>query len=497
MPTGRSARLPTLFNAALVLAAALFGPATVHGAHLFVDQKISVTMCTTYYPATRSCGAGYSRAYRTLAGAAAAAVAGDAVYLRAGTYTAQLSPARSGTASLPITFTAFGGETPTLAGNSNPAIWLIGRSNIIVDGLTVTQVGGWGRLEDATYNIIRNCTFTYATIWGTTGGLKLVRSKFNKIINNTFYGGNDNITVQDSNQNVIRGNRISKARHSLLSIRCGSYNIVRGNVFSNTDQKDLEIYDCEGTSDAPYKLNATKRNLIENNVIVNSRASTDMYDFNGIQLAGQEGIFRRNVFHSDHGGGVNFQYYSNESLYNNRNRLYNNTFYDNDCYGIVGASGSSSTFFDNRVLNNILYRNTTCSGAATQVYIKNSSQVILSNNAITTTSPGFVNVAAYDLHLASGSPMIDKGAFLTTTTAAGSGTSLPVADMGYFYGGYGIPGELGDQIRLQGQTTVARVIGGDSARKLLFLDRSLTWAAGTGVALRYNGARPDLGAYEY
>jgi hypothetical protein len=92
--------------------------------------------------------------------------------------------------------------------------------------------------------------------------------------------------------------------------------------------------------------------------------------------------------------------------------------------------------------------------------------------------------------------MIDAGAFLTTTTAAGSGTSVPVADARYFFDGHGIPGELGDEVQLQGQAASARVVAVDVAAKRLTLDRPLTWAAGTGVALLFVGTSPDLGAFE-
>ena len=490
-------RAPVLCFTVFVLNALVFGPGVVQGATLYVDGKIAPASCTTYAPASRSCSAGSDRAYRTLSGASAAAVAGDTVYLRDGTYSEQLVPSGSGTASQPITFAAFPSESPKISGVSDPALWLIQRSYIVIDGLTVTNVGGWGRLEDATYNIIRNSTFTAATIVGTTGGLKLVRSSYNKVLDSTFDDGNDNITIQESDRNVVQGNTISTARHSLLSLRCGNYNVVRGNTFSNPDEKDLEIYDCEGTSDAPVKLDATKRNLVEGNVIADSEPSSSDYDYNGIQFAGQQGIVRRNVFRDDMGGGINFQYYSDESLYNNRNRVYNNTFYNNRCYGIVGNSGDSTRYYDNRARNNILYKNTSCSGAATQTSVSAPSLVILSDNAILTTSPGFVDEAARNLQLASSSPMIDAAAFLTTATAAGAGTQITVADASYFFDGYGIPGELGDEIQLQGQTTVARVLAVDLATNRLTLDRSLSWAAGTGVALKYAGAKPDLGAYEF
>src|SRR6185436_1729598 len=228
---------------------------------------------------------------------------------------------------------------------------------------------------------------------------------------------------------------------SLLSLRCGNYNVVRGNTFSNPYQKDLEIYDCEGTSDAPIKLDATKRNLVESNVIANTRTSAATDDNNGIQFGGQQGIVRRNAFRDDGGGGIDFQYYSDESLYNNRNRVYNNTFYNNRCYGIVGETGDPVRFFDNRARNNILYRNTSCSGSGGQTSIDNPSLVILSDNAVLTASPHFVNEAGRDLRLAAGSPMIDAAAFLTRTSAAGSGTQITVADASYFFDGYGIPGD--------------------------------------------------------
>src|SRR5687768_2757796 len=55
-------------------------------ADIYVDGTLSVTSCTTYNPATRSCGSGTATAYRTFAAAASAAVPGTTVIFRAGTY---------------------------------------------------------------------------------------------------------------------------------------------------------------------------------------------------------------------------------------------------------------------------------------------------------------------------------------------------------------------------------------------------------------------------
>jgi hypothetical protein len=176
--------------------------------------------------------------------------------------------------------------------------------------------------------------------------------------------------------------------------------------------------------------------------------------------------------------------------------MYHNTFYANRCHGIIGDFGTSR-YYDQRVKNNLLYRNVTCSGGAQQTNIRDTGAVILTNNGLETSAPGFVNETLNDFRLAVGSRMIDAGGPLTTATAAGSGTSLRVEDASYFYDGYTIPGEVGDSIQIIGQPATAVVVAINYATNTLTLDSSLTWAAGAGVALRHSGARPDLGAFEF
>ncbi|MHC4718065.1 MAG: PKD domain-containing protein, partial [Planctomycetota bacterium] len=115
----------------------------------------------------------------------------------------------------------------------------------------------------------------------------------------------------------------------------------------------------------------------------------------------------------------------------------------------------------------------------------------------TTADPCFVNAAKRVLDLRLGSPLIDRGEFLTRTVGSGSGTSLPVSDASYFYDGYGIAGEVGDVIQLASQTRTARVRKIDYEKNVLLLDQALTWESGQGVALRYVGEAPDIGAREF
>lgn len=473
-------------------------PTQAPGATLHVDSGLTADCPRAYDPSKRSCGAGSGVAYRTLSGAAAAAQPGDTVLLREGTYRERLAPGRSGAPGAAITFRNSPGEKAVLTGVDEPAIVLKNVSNIVVEGLDVEDVGGWGRIESSNNIVVRDNRFRRATIRGTTGGLKLVKSALNRIEGNVFEEGNDSLVLQESDRNLVQGNTFVTARHSLVSVRCGNFNVIRGNRFRNERQKACEIYDCEGTSDAPFKLDATKRNVFDGNEFAHTRGTDRPHKYNGIQYAGQDGIVRRNVFRDNEGGALNFQVYSKEALYNYGNHVYNNTFVGNRCYAIVAAARSvGSGYAGNIVRNNVLFGNLDCRGGDGQTAIGNTSAVKLENNAILSKSPGFRDEAAADFRLSAGSPMIDAAGFATRTTAAGSGTVLPVEDAAYFYDGFGIPGERGDVVQLEGQTGRARIVAIDYPKNTLTLDQPLRWEKRQGVHLGYSGSRPDLGAFEF
>jgi hypothetical protein len=98
--------------------------------------------------------------------------------------------------------------------------------------------------------------------------------------------------------------------------------------------------------------------------------------------------------------------------------------------------------------------------------------------------------------LKTSSQMIDAGTFLTQTVGPGIGTSMVVSDAGYFFDGYGIAGEVGDLIQLDGDTATARIMDINYASNTLTLDTSLSWSDGQGVALAYNDNAPDMGKFE-
>ena len=62
--------------------------------------------------------------------------------------------------------------------------------------------------------------------------------------------------------------------------------------------------------------------------------------------------------------------------------------------------------------------------------------------------------------------------------------------------GWGIPHVQGDEIQLaNGQR--ARITNVNYETNMVTVDKVLTWTLNQGISLAYEGAAPDLGAYEF
>ena len=534
--------LAVAFGLGLVPTAVLAAGTTIH-----VDQQISLDSCTNYTPSTRACGGGTDTAYKTIAGVSAVATAGTTVLIRGGSYTDPLILQNSGAAGQYITFKNYGNEDVFLGGETG--IMLSHRRYIWIEGLHVegrfwlesnnSDASFASNFQNRNYSVIKKCVFKQTPASGTTGNIRFVRSHDNQLLDNTIEDGNDNIVLIGSDRNFIVGNRVTLGHHSLFSIRCSSHNIVRNNYFANPQQKIGEVYDCgQDTHAVPNSFNSTKHNLVENNVFADTSEYSDSSGGNGIQYSGQDGIVRRNVFFNGN-IGIAMATYDDEAAYNVNNRIYHNVFYKNDGAGIALGAGEVNNHFKNNILflnqgcvpgcgdispGQIVYEIDppaspfweTCTFSRNDIFYEQAGQAVIEENSGSGLSianfnapikpifvnslevnPQFVNAASADFHLQSNSPLIDAGDFLTKTVEAKTdSTSMRVDDAAYFYDGYGIAGEQGDLIQLQGGTTTARIVAVDYTSQTLTLDRPFSWTAGQGVALQFSGNAPDIGAFE-
>lgn len=548
----------------------------------YVDGSLSADCLSQYDVSSRHCGLGSARAYLRLATAAAQVQPGDQVLLRQGSYHDTLIPGQSGTAESPIYFGQYADEQVVIsdvsgailsqlpAGEHSDIAWekfgfyLWNKSYITIDGLTIDQVNGWGRAVNSRHITLSNNVFTNAITQGSRGSIKFIMGGHNKIINNKIDSGNDNIFILNSDHNLIENNEITSGRHTLWTIKGGNYNVVRGNYFYNALEKIGEIFDTfdpvYGQDELHFGLsekNATKYNLVEENIFAYTPASGSSAPYSGLQYAAQNGVIRNNTFYNITGPGIEIASYSEEAEFTTDNRIYNNVFYQNHFGGVRVSTNESHQLDNNVVKNNIFYNNdfvdndgrfnswAQLDGQFAQIITRPSSGAMFVNNAIfgneqgdsyavaqiffndddsrgpehysvsqveqqlpgiftdnLDIAPDFIDPLNYDFKLAASSELIDRGAHLTRTISTGSGMIMNIEDAHYFYDSYDINGETGDTIQLESvdpldtNVQTARILSIDYQQNTLVLDKPLQWSAGQGVSLLYAGSAPDVGAFE-
>jgi hypothetical protein len=472
-----------------------------------------------------------------LSTANANAAAGDVIYMLGGTYSTSIEPSNNGTSLNRIVFRAFENEEPVISGTIRGASFT-GKSYITIKGLTMTAVDMYVYISESHHINLIDCSFHGSNNtppkWWT--GIEIINSSHHNIIRGCTIvqvgfctsapddiGGVMRIgrTLDPANDhsdyNLLENNILAYGGHHVLQI-VGKYNVIRNNYFHN-----------EGwmACDRPGGLCGNRsiiiegdsiqaqRNLLENNRFAFSGLPSDDNAGTAVNVRTPCNIIRNNVFYHNDASGVSVDHMSSDKNSSVRfNKIVHNTFYHNayTLYkdaewwrkGGLTLRRTGGAFSDVVIKNNIFYDNNT--GAITFYNVDRNLQVI-ENNWEEEGDPKFFDITtpvvpedpSYpDLNLNPESPCIDKGAYLTSVTSpAGSGTSFQVADAGYFTDGWGIEGVVGDKIRLSGTTAGVQIIDVDYFSNTITVNKPISWTQNQGISYIYEGALPDIGAYEY
>lgn len=391
---------------------------------------------------------------------------------------------------------------------------------------------------NSTYNRLSNC---HVDGWGIFG--------------DPYNNGGDAIQLNGaSHHNIVEGCFIGAAGHAGLQLDGGDTynNVIRNNTFQNRLEKAFEttqrrggrfeynLFEGNTCIDSRYNsewhggmclhINAN-RNIIRRNVLRGALGWGADFQVWGSETLSNVGnhVFHNTVvnngidqtgYHTQSTTGFEITDFGYTGAPFGDHRFKNNIFYDNkpqtnfspprSIQLLIGldSSRSNAPLAGIHVAGNLMYGTNTTEPVITVYGIGDYNADWFNRNYPNNfwgniqQAPQFVTYdqgtannpldGTFDLRLRTGSPGIDQGVDLTTTTGAGSGRTVAVADAGYFHDGWGIIAP--DQIMVGSQPATITAI--DYANNRITVDRDLSWAANTGVNLQYSGNRPDIGAFE-
>jgi hypothetical protein len=316
--------------------------------------------------------------------------------------------------------------------------------------------------------------------------------------------------------------------------------IVRYNIVRNMAENG---FDLKGASNLVFEGNVVYGNTGDNDGVVDGYDRTGGMGglMHGAQTTSRDVIVRNNVFYDNYGGILlekGYKIYNNTLVSNNRDYTgANSSYFSAPGPGFTGmlSYGDSMIVIKNNIIcqqahgelalnvfamkgaaiDANLYANSNgvafadAGGAQFTRYSFTAWQQRVAAAGIggaeahsLVAAPSFRSVpdhpvsgaAGLDFRLASGSAAIDAGTALTTTTSAGSGRLLQVADAGLFFDGFGAT--TGDTI-VVANAGWAVVTAVNRTNSTLQIDRSLSWSSGAAVNRPFYGANPDIGAMEY
>jgi parallel beta-helix repeat protein len=381
------------------------------------------------------------------------------------------------------------------------AIYVYSSDHITVDNcdISYTFEHGIQFRSSKGYNVATNNTITHigdGIYWtennkGPNMAANNTISYCNYVVGGSQYNNNDGhaIGMQNGNRFVVRDNRISYTNMPAVLIWVGAGStgkdcVIKGNhILAGNKKTYLKSYYGIGIGWHSVDNGALTGTRLYGNIIRGSHAGFKLYSSHSPGAK----VFNNTIY--DCGEGFRLKKADNWILKNN---IVAHT-HDYQIYEENNQVGSNNVFDYNLYYPDIgkgwKYRGNVLPDF--NVWRSTSRQ---DTNSIV-ADPLFSNPTSNNFALQSTSPAVDAGTWLTTiTSSTGSGKSFYVKDASYFYDGYGFSGEKGDSITTEsGETATIIEIVGD----MITLDRIISWTKGDGLALKYYGSSPDIGAHEY
>ncbi len=396
---------------------------------VFIFSTLNLAAATYYVsPAGSDSNPGNQSApWRTIQKAANTLIAGDMVYIMAGTYNERVTPQNSGNANNWITYAAYPGDLVVIDGTGLSSGWngvfkIFNKGYIKVTGLKIQKSPGNGFLiENSNYIILENNhTFdTYNSgigVWNCTN----VIIDGNNVERACNGGSQECITIAKTDGFEVRNNEV----HSTLTGANGGEGIDakdgsrNGKIYNNYvhNLKRIGIY-VDAWNKHTYNIQ------VYNNIV------HDCDD--GFAVASEEGGLLENVsffnnvaYHNEWRGIIISGCCGTHVSHPLKNVLViNNTFYNNGWTNWGGGIHIENHHIENLIVrNNIVSQNKSFQIALegpiplnqlTVEYnlihgFKNYPGEIRGTNYIE-SNPLFVNPSTYDLRLQSGSPAVDAG----------------------------------------------------------------------------------------
>ncbi|HJW97359.1 MAG TPA: hypothetical protein VJ485_04320 [archaeon] len=440
-------------------------------------------------------------------------------------------------------------------------MWIDGGSYNEVDHCTFDQVRYYGLdgisvdwrgstiYHNATQNWVHDNVFSNYGSYSSTNDLGVL-----------FELGIGTASTDASDHNTIENNIMYHGGHHVLGVNTGRYNVIRNinmhnepwyasaecsALYADTPENPCgcpeENPDCCSTHKCGYRVVSmtgtpaySGYNLLENLKIAYGGPNLNTgAGGSGLSLGISHNLVRYNDMYANNLYGARFgASISQESSYN---YLYSNTFYHNG-YGPEADLGtllayrtglyfygtSCDTIHSNVVKNNLFHAQWSRYHTSYPVIyggIKSCSTVE-NNCEECTDDPLFLNpdisnpmsTTLPDLGLSAGSPLINKGTYLTQASGSGaSSKTLIVADAGYFQDAiWGSDLARGvtlfpDWIAIGTVTNAVQISSINYDTNTITLASPMTWSNGAPIWLyrKSDGARvlygsaPDYGAYEY